>query len=359
MQLIQKDLKHGKVKLKVTVLDDLWYISHFIDSGDDVTGKTERKIKLGTGEERQAKVIKRWVTLKIKVEKVEFHPSASILRISGKILEGPEDIPRGSYHTINVEEQSIIAIEKEKWLKYQIERLHEATETKHPKILILVLDREEALFALMKPSGYQVLSSIKGDVQQKRISEQKKGSFYADLLKLLVEYDTRYKLGKIIIGSPAFWKEDLLKELKDPELRKKIILATCSDAGEHGIQEVLKRPETRNALHEDRVSKEMELVEKLLQEIAKDKLAVYGIAETKAAVQAGAVQTLLITDSFIQHARQKGTYEDIDQLLKMTDAAKGEIMMVSSGHEGGKKLDGLGGIAALVRWKVGESFKYN
>ncbi|MBI2548342.1 mRNA surveillance protein pelota [Candidatus Woesearchaeota archaeon] len=352
MQIIHKDLKHGKVKLKVTVLDDLWYLSHLIDPGDEISGRTERKIKLGTGEERQVKIIKKWVTLTIHAAKVEFHPSATILRVSGKILEGPEDVPRGSYHTINVEEQSIVVIQKEKWLTYQIERLGEATKAKHPKILILVLDREEALFALMKPSGYQLLSSIKGEVQRKRISEQKKGSFYADLLKLIVEYDTRYKLDKIIIGSPAFWKEDLLKELKDSECRKKIILATCSDAGEHGIQEVLKRPETQHALHEDRISKEMTLVEQLLQEISKDKLAAYGITETAAAVDAGAVQTLLITDSFIQHARQKGTYEAIDQLLKMTDAAKGEIMMVSNDHEGGKKLDGLGGIAALLRWKL-------
>ena len=38
--------------------------------------------------------------------------------------------------------------------------------------------------------------------------------------------------------------------------------------------------------------------------------------------------------------------------MKIVDKTKGEIEIISSEHEGGKKLDGLGGIAAILRFKL-------
>ncbi|GAF88010.1 unnamed protein product, partial [marine sediment metagenome] len=157
---------------------------------------------------------------------------------------------------------------------------------------------------------------------------------------------------KIILASPAFWKEELMKELKNEELKKKIIPATCNSTGKNGINEVLRRPEVKAALHEDRIAKEINLVEELLTEISKNNLAVYGLKDTENAVNAGAVKTLLITDSLIQKARETNNYEKIDNMMKITDSMKGSINIISSEHEGGKKLNGLGGIAAILRYKL-------
>jgi len=106
------------------------------------------------------------------------------------------------------------------------------------------------------------------------------------------------------------------------------------------------------ALHEDRTAKELQIVEELLTQIAKDELGVYGIKETEQAVQAGAVKHLLISDKLIHKAREKGTFERIDALMKMVDSIKAEITVVASENDGGKKLDGLGGIGALLRYKI-------
>ena len=40
MQIINKQLKQGKIKLGVDSLDDLWYLSQIIEPGDQVEGKT-------------------------------------------------------------------------------------------------------------------------------------------------------------------------------------------------------------------------------------------------------------------------------------------------------------------------------
>lgn len=352
MKIIHQNLKKGEIRLKSENLDDLWYLSHIIDKGDLIKGKTIRKIKIGTSDQRNVRIIKKPVFLKIKTEKIEFSKTSNILRVSGKITEAPEDIPKGSYHTFNIEENTVITIIKERWLKFQLDKLKEASQAKIAKILIVVMDREDSLFALMQRQGYKLLTKLKGNVRKKDVEEKVKQTFYSEIIKQINEYDKRYDLQTIIIASPIFWKEELMKELKDADLKKKIIQATCSSADENGINEVLKRQETQQALKQDRTAKEINIVEELLKEISKNNLAVYGFKETENAVNIGAVKTLVLTDSFIQKQREKENYIQIDSLLKNTEAMKGMISIISSDNDAGKKLNGLGGIAAILRYKL-------
>ena len=314
--------------------------------------KPSEKIKIGGEGDRKQSVTKKPVTLKIKVVKIEYGKESTALRVSGTVEEGPEDVPLGSHHTITLEENTTITIQKNEWLQFQIDKIKEASQELQSKILICVHDREEAYFALMKKYGYTLLSTIKGNVQKKADLEKVEGNFYKTIIKQLIEYDKKYKFQTIVIGSPAFWKEDLMKELNDPELKKKTILATCSSVGENGIHEVLKRPETEEALKQDRIAKEFKLVEELFEEIAKENLAAYGQKETKQASDAGAIKTLLLTDNFIQEQRDKDEFQKTEAIMKDVDKSKGSIVIVSSDHEAGKKLHGMGGIAAILRYKI-------
>jgi protein pelota len=349
MKIIHQNLKKGIIKVKVENIDDLWYLSHIIDKNDLIKGQTIRKIKKGE-EERKAQITKKKVLLTTKTEKIEFKDN--ILKISGIVIEGPEDVPKASHHSFKVEENDIITIIKEKWLRFQLDKLKEASEEKIPNILICILDREEAIFALSKPRGYKILSSIKGEVAKKEERVTVKGGFYQEITKSLKEYTSRYKINNIIVASPAFWKEDLMKEIKDKELKEKIVLATCSSVDKGAINEVLKRPEMREVLKQVRSAKEIELVEELLKEISKQGKAAYGIDEVELAANAGAITQLLITDSFIAKMREQEKYDRIDNIMKITDKIKGNITIISCEHEGGKKLDGLGGIAAILRFRI-------
>ena len=352
MKLLFKDLKKGEIKVKVENQEDLWYLSSILDQKDLIKGRTIRKIKIGEKDQRSLKIIKKPVFIEIITEKIEFAKNSNTLRILGKITQGPDDVPTGSYHSFNIEENTIISIKKRQWLKYQLDKIKEASQAKASKILIVVHDREEVFFAIMKKYGYEILTTIKGSVQKKDHEQQCKGNFYLEIIKQIKEYFNRYRINSIILGSPAFWKEDLMKEIKDKELKSKIILATCSSVGKNGIEEILKRPETIEALRQDRISKEMSLIETLLDEISKNNFAAYGLNETENASFAGAVKNLLITDSFIQKSREKNIYEKIENILKTVEKQKGTINIISSEHQGGKKLDGLGGIAAILRYKI-------
>ena len=234
----------------------------------------------------------------------------------------------------------------------KLEKLKEACSERKSSLLICVHDREEAYFAMFKKYGYEILAHIQGEVQKKREENTKKENFYLAIIKKLEEYVDRYKIKQIIIASPAFWKEDLMEEVKDAELRQKIILAACSSATKNGIEEVIKRPEVREALKQERTAKEMNKVEELFVELAKSNLAVYGLKETENAAEIGAIRELLITDSFIQKSRSENFYFQVDKVMKTVDRTKGEIEIISSEHDAGKRLDGLGGIAAILRFKL-------
>ena len=349
MIIINSDFKSGKVKLKITEPEDLWYLSHLIDPGDFIKGKTTRKIKIGQGE--NAKVAKKNYVVKIEAETIDFGSSGETLRINGKIKESPEEIPKDSYQAIALELGTEFIIEKVSWLEYQKQKLQEATEKRY-NYLICIFDREEAIFALTKKFGYEVILKMVGEVAKKAQTVEIKKNFQLEIIKSLEEYNKRYSPENIVVASPAFWKEDLFKKINNLELKKKIVLATCSDISERSIDEVIKRPELNKIMGSSRTRKEKLLMDDLLNEISKNNLAVYGFEEVKKAIAAGAISKLLITDDFIQQQRSTGNYLELDELMKKIDHLQGEINIISSQQESGQRLDGLGGIAALLRYKL-------
>ncbi len=349
MQIISKNLKKGIVKIKIQNPDDLWYLSNIINQGDLIRSQTLRKIKIGKEEERKQAVIKKKITITLKAEKIEFR--ADSLRIGGEIIEAPEDIQKSSWHSFDLKINSVLTITKE-WLKYQLDWLDQATKENIPKILICCLDREEAYFALLKRAGYEILSHIKGKVSKKAVEEKIKTTFWQELAKQIKDYDDKKKLDKIIIASPSFWKEYLIKEIKETSLKNKIVQASCSSVDKTGLNEILKRPELINVLKEERIAEEINIVEDLLTEIKKQGKVSYGLKETEQAINAGAAKKLLVTGDFLKKMREQGKSEQINELIRLAEQIKGVVMIISSEHEGGKKLDSLGGIGALLRYKL-------
>jgi protein pelota len=112
-----------------------------------------------------------------------------------------------------------------------------------------------------------------------------------------------------------------------------------------GINELMKKGMGAAVLRETRVATEMEAVEKLMEEIGKDGLATYGPKHVGDAARAGAAETLLILDSMIRE-------NDHDAVIKDAEDQKGNVIVISEKHDAGRQLAALGGIAALLRYKL-------
>jgi protein pelota len=347
MKLISKDYRKGMLKARIESHDDLWSLTYVIEKGDVVKGFTFRKIKLGDGE--RTEVVKKPVVLSIEVEDVDFNETS--LRVSGSIREAPEDIPLGSHHTITLEPGSEFTLNKANLLKYQIEKIDDAVKDTKQKILVCCHDREEAVFAMLKKYGYEVLSGLRGDVQKKGDVKAESKDFFLQIVKTLQEYDSRHGFSHIIIASPGFWRDYVQKHIPK-DLSGKIVYATCSSAGETGINEVIKRPEVNEVLKMERFASETKLVDELMQEISRNDKGEYGAEQVKKSIASGAVSKVLVTDLMIKKSRQEGKFEVLDRMMRDAESMNGEVHIISSEHEGGKKLDGLGGIGAILRYKV-------
>ena len=331
------DLKHNIGKITPESNEDLAILKDIITPGAFVTSKSPRSVKIRReGELIRAKTGRKEVIMKILVEKIELKDN---LRLTGKIVEAPEDVDKG-YHTIEVEPDKFLKVEK-LWKGWEIDRI-KAAERRSEPVLICVLDENEADFYFLK-ERYKHLFNLVSEASGKRFdskkSEIKRNEYYVKILEELKKRSERVK--RIIIAGPGFARDDLQKLIKQraKELLEKIIIEFTYQAGNLGLQELLKKGLIERITKYSRITEETKAVERLLEQINKNGKAAYGSEKTKEALESGAIELLLVSDVKIR---------EYEELLDKADKLRCIIMVISSEHEAGEKLLGLGGIAALI-----------
>src|SRR5947199_356008 len=151
----------------------------------------------------------------------------------------------------------------------------------------------------------------------------------------------------LVLVGPGFTRDAFLEYLKarEPALASKVHSHGTAHAGMQGIQEALKAGVGAKVFGDSRVAYEIRLVEKLLEAIATNGPCAYGPAEVAEAVDAGAVETLLVSDADVR-------YHGIEDLLRSAEYARGAVVLVSRHQQAEQKLEALGGIAALLRFPI-------
>ena len=346
MRVLKQDRKTGEVKLLPESTEDLWHIERILTPGDTVIAKSWRRFKIEGSDDAGEK---KPVTISLNVEKTEFSAYVNRLRISGKIISGtPEEfVQAGSYHTIDAETGFSITIVKQNWRQHQIERIAEAVkETKRPKVGIVVLDESKAIFATVRGFGidYNFEIDTNSSKRDDKFAEKEK-QYFGDIASKLATFDT----SKIIIAGPGFAKDNLRKLLqqKNPEILKKIIFDSVSNSERSGVVELLKRGTIAKVMQEERIEQELVLVERLKEEIGKNSgLACWGLKDVEQAIEYSAAKSVLVVDELLR------TNQKVDALVESAYKKKVKVVVFSSSSQGGEELSGLGGFAALLKFKI-------
>ncbi len=333
MKIIEQDLKRGIVKILVQGKEDCWHIYNVVEKGDYISALTYRSRKGESDRIRSKKEEKERVYLKIQVEDKEFQKFTDRLRIRGRIVEGVEEI--GAYHTISVEPGMEIKIEKE-WKEWQLERLKEATK-KHPKLIILAMDDEMATIAKIHEYGVEEVATIYSNRSGKMFGNgDNKKEYFGQILSKIKNLN----LPLVIVG-PGFEK-DAFVEFARGEL-KNYFVDSASHAGMAGVHEALRRGVIEKVIKENRVAKEMRMVEEIMERIAKNEKVAYGKEEVKKAIEMGAVEKLLILNSLVMEE---------EELIRKAEEMGASVEIINEWHEGGRRLASLGGIAAFLRYEI-------
>ncbi len=340
-----EDPSSESVKLQVETDEDLWHLYNIVEVGDLVTASTTRREEKSADKLRAEKMEKKRMTLGIRIEKIEFSEEDLRLKLLGTIETGPQDI--GQHHTLIFENGDSMTIQKKRWRTTQIERVQRAvSDSKKPRIVFVSLDQDEATIAVLRQFGLKEITTIRSGRSGKQYEEKPSVDGYHGEIHSKLKFLLEPNMPLVLLG-PGFEKETLAEDLKkiDPETYKKIYVYHTGQSGMVGINELMKGGMGADVLKESSIGAELEAVEQLMTAISKDGLGTYGPDEVMSAAISGAVDKLLILDKKVRE-------QDLDDMVRAVESQKGSVIIVSSQHDGGKILESLGGIGALLRYKI-------
>ncbi len=353
MKLIELNEKKNYIKVLIETPDDLIHLALIVNNGDIVYGWTERQKKIQRLESEE-KVGRVKIFVGIEVEKISFSKFGDSLRITGKVINAPENVSiQGSYHTMNVRSGDTIEIEKKgEWSIKMIEQIIQRSRTANKKILIISLDFEETAIGLLSDKGLNTLETIESGLHSKRQEyAENREMLIEKYLNKIIETLTKYITEEfiIVIYGPGFLKEELADKIRQIiKKTKEIKLVTGSIGGTDGLWEAVHNEELLSSLSGIAMVDDIKTIKKLIELSQSGKTAI-GLEEVNKVVSLKVIDTLVISSSIL---RDENTFNKVLELAKQTFNFGGRIKIIPSESEAGKNLELMGGIAAILRYSV-------
>jgi len=343
-----------RVTLVPESLDDLWHLTYIVEPGDLVAGDTTRRIQRNDDDMRDTGGEREHMWVELEVEEVEFAKFANRVRVGGVIVDCSREDQLDFHHTVNVEPRTEIEIEKI-WKPDQDDRLQEAVEaTENPDVAIATVEEGEAYVHTVAQYGTEERASLSGSSGKSDRGEgaRTRETLFDELATILDRMD----VDAIILAGPGFTKQDALDYIQanDPDLAAQITTVDTAGVGDRGVHEVLKRGAVDEVQTQTRISAEADLVDELTARIAKGSEVAYGPDQVAEAAEFGAIEQLLVLDDRLRKERgDEGEWDvDVDDIIETTEQKGGEVTVFSGEFDPGQQLRNLGGIAALLRYRI-------
>jgi protein pelota len=328
----------GEIRLLPESIDDLWHLQHLIAPGDLVFAMTFRSVESATDKIRPEKVEKRPVRLGIRAEKVEFSEHGVRLRITGVIEFG---VDTGAYHTINVETGYEISVIRQ-WRPIDLERISRAVKSSVFGVIhVLTLEEGEAELFRLRQYGPESAITITAGSGKGGETDTRTGFFEA-VLKTLAEIS-----GPLIIAGPGFIKDDFVRYArnKNSAPAERAIVVETRRIGRGAVQDVIGAGTLEKLIGDIQLQREVKLMDEVLLRISLNGAVAYGKKQVETAIEYGAVDEVLLADTLLRDRA-------IVPLIEKAEQMQATIVVLSTEFEPGERLDALGGIAALLRYKL-------
>jgi protein pelota len=346
VRLLHQDPATGLLRLRIETPSDLWRVARLVRPGEQVGASTTRRDPEAPEDAPAAQRDRRRIWLVVRVEQVEFHDFSHHVRVTGPIVEGPFDI--GRHHTLDLGEGEEFTVQKESLSSGERALLEEGLEARgEPTLVVAAVDWGDSAVVRLRGRSIEPVAELKRTLPGKRYAstgrEKERGLYVTEVASLLKTEAPQ--AAAIVIVGPGFFKEQVAKELFEllPESRAKTKVMPASESGRAGIEELLRSGRASEVLRTSVAAEESALVESLLTELGGHRASV-GIRETAEAVIGGAAETILVLDTLLTDA-------EVARILDVARAARARVFIVRKDGEPGRRLQGLGGIAARLRYE--------
>ena len=179
-----------------------------------------------------------------------------------------------------------------------------------------------------------------------RITEGLTKEFYKRIAEEMKKtFSENKKLKGILIGGPIPTKDEFVegKYLSTPLQTKVIGVRDIGDSNESGLKELVGK--SQDILSQQESIMEKKLLEKFFETLgANREKAAYEYKDVKKALEMGAVDTLILS--------KKLKKEVSKELIKMAENISSNIEIVSIETTEGEQFYNIGGIGALLRYKI-------
>lgn len=372
MRILKRFIDHknsaGSIRCQCDAADDIYHLYNLISVGDRVTAGTVRNVskETKTGSVDKSRV---QIMLTVSVERVDFDEEQCSLRICGKNVRENEHVKLGQYHTLDLVIGYSFTVEKDSWDQIYLDILKEASDpAAKADIAAIVLQEGLAHVCLITASLTVTRSRIERKMPKKKPGdkgfEKAMAHFFSDIYEAVVKHINFAVVKAILIGSPGFLKDDLLKYIMERatsqgetavlKQRSKIVTTYASSGYKKAIDDLLGNPDLSTQLRDIRAADEVRALQTFNETLSRDQdRAVYGFQEVLHADDNIAVAELLLTDRLFKAANIY-TRRRYVALAESVRTNGGLVFVFSSMHVSGEQLDSYTGVAATLRFPLPE-----
>lgn len=357
MRILEINLKKGFVKLIPEVIDDFWHLYNVIYKNDQVYANTTRELRPDDKYARPKRGERIPVFLGVKVEEVSWDKLLGRLRVHGTICDAPENVPAGAHHALNITLNTPMTIVKKEWARHQIERLRRASKTSEKPVIVVAVDDEGYAIATTAQYGVEVKVEERTKLPGKLEAEKRGAAMKQYFGKILtgLRQVLALKPGPVAIIGVGFVKGDFAEFVRNEasDVAKSVVdVKSVNNGGAAGIYEAFRSGVLTKTMKQLRVAEEAEVIEEVLRRLGKGESNVaYGLDEVERAEELGAVERLVLADTMLRESSDEKRLH-IEEIMNKVEQKGGSIIVISTEHEAGAKLLALGGVAALLRFRL-------
>lgn len=290
------------------------------------------------------------------------------MHVGGLVCEENKYVQLGQAHTLDLELNRNFTLFKEEWDAVAVQMLKEAVDVKEKsEVGAVVLQEGLANVCLVTEHMTVLRQRVECGVPRKRkgsTTAYEKGleKFYQQVFAAIQANFKIESMKAIIIASPGFvaaglqkyiFAEAVLTDNKTlMQSKPKWMTVHCSSGHIHALNEVLKSPEVMSQLAETRYARESKAMDTFFEMMNNDEdRAWYGPKEVARAVEAGAVGTLLMSNRLFR-SESVNERRKFVQMVEDVKKGGGDVLILNSIHSSGERLDGLGGLAAILTYPM-------
>ena len=338
----------GDAVIRVENFDDLWRLSLLVKQGYVLMGRTSRQLKLRSedGDVRDKRRVS--LDLAIQVERVEFQPFTESMRFLGKIVgveKGMEWVAqKGEHQSISVGIGDEVEIRKQGAFDPIERKLMKERGTSSANALVLSLDMNSAAIAVLWTYGLEKVTALRAKREEENAHLEE---FLSEIRSILISELQKRKIGYVVVTGPSVVLDEFKRSVENYGPLKSVSFyhLVSSYGGEEGLELLKDNPDFREYSSKLRLARERELIKEVFDRLSQGKGVAVGMEAVAESAEQGRVEVVLLSAKLL-----KNPPEALMQAIDEVERTGGALEIVSD--EGGAELQGLGGIAAILRWRV-------